>query len=56
MQAATDGIWQRKLLFVASPSAIHAVFVAADREKASPFIEVCFYFHTLVPGADFLHT
>lgn len=40
VQGATDGIWQRKLLFVATVKEVLAVFAAADKERTCPFVEV----------------
>ena len=41
-QAATSGIWQERLLVVASATEMHGVFVAAGPDTKAPFVQVLF--------------
>ncbi len=40
MQEALSGVWSRHQLFVATHTALHCIFVAANPESPQPFLDV----------------
>ncbi len=40
MQEALSGVWSRHQLFVATHTALHCIFVAANPESSQPFLDV----------------